>query len=91
MTSTQVELQFSGFTHLTDTRNKRLGLKRLAAKAMNQAFTAWVQRWRTEQRMGYEQSGMHRGRPVWVQPNKTKKGAFDLYKADVHASMSANG
>ena len=91
MTSTQVELQFSHFTHLTDTRSKRLGLSGLCAKAMNQAFKAWVERWRTEQRMGHKPSGTHRARPAWVKRNEKTKGAFDLYKTDVKTKMSENG
>ena len=91
MTSTQVELQFSRMTGITNTRRKRLGLPGLAAKCMNVAFSAWVERWRTQKRGGKERRGMLRARPTWVRSKENGSRSFDLYKKDVHAKMLAEG
>ena len=86
MTSTQVELQFSSWTALTDTRAKRLGYPGLCAKTINANFAAWVDRWRNEQRI--PRTGVHLRRPYWVGLNRTpRQSGFDLHKSDVHAQM----
>ena len=92
VTSTQVELQFSSMTGLTNTRNKRLGLAGLAAKAMNAAYNQQVVRWR-EFMTKRVKADTARARPVWTKTrNKgAKTGAFDLYKKEVSVRMKANG
>ena len=64
VTSTQVELQFSLYTGLADTRNKRLGLSGLAAKAMNNGFAEIVEDWREDENMGRVKQSTGRARPV---------------------------
>ena len=71
VTSTQVELLFSKYTALTDTREKRLGYPGLCAQAMNQSTTTMTNRWRTAERMGQKLVPVNGGRPVWV--NKLRK------------------
>ena len=66
MTSTQVELQFSKHSILTDTRSKRLGLGGLAAKTMNQCFKAWVHRWRDSVLSDQVPANTSRSRPAWT-------------------------
>ena len=46
VTSTQVELQFSKYSQLTNTNDKRLGLAGLASRAVNNMFKQQVGRWR---------------------------------------------
>ena len=93
VTSTQVELQFSRLTVLTDTRNKRLGLAGLAAKSMNYGFKQLVDRWRADVLAGQVRVATSRARPVWTKSrNKgAKVAAFDLYKSDTHIKMKADG
>ena len=81
VTSTQVELQFSSYAGLTDTRNKRLGLAGLAAKAMNQSYKRVVERWRAAVQAGrVRRQTSFRSRPSWTKT--VSKGqntsAFDL-------------
>ena len=96
VTSTQVELQFSRYSLLTDTRSKRLGLAGLAAKAMNQSFKQAVDRWRAfvlaAQGQGQVRKS-YRSRPEWTKTrNKgANTSALDLYKSDLSAKMKANG
>ena len=98
VTSTQVELQFSRHTHLTDTRTKRLGLGGLAAKAMNSTFGAMVHAWRALQLLANPSpiSGMsYRARPVWTKSNSMSDGSkltgLHLYQRHVYAQMSEAG
>ena len=94
VTSTQVELQFSRHTHLTDTRTKRLGLGGLAAKAMNSTFGAMVHAWRVVQLLANPSpiSGMsYRARPVWTKSNSIADGSkitgLHLYQRHVYEQM----
>ena len=84
VTSTQVELQFSRYSGLTDTRSKRLGLAGFAAKAMNVAFKEIVERWRNQNCLVRKPS--FRSHPDWVQPRKSTVRAIDLFKATLKLS-----
>ena len=85
VTSTQVELQFSRYAGLTDTRSKRLGLAGLAAKAMNQTYKQIVESSRADVLTGQVRQPTSRARPVCTK--KQNKGvntsAFDLYKSAI--------
>lgn len=79
VTPTQVELQFSCYSVLTDTRSKRLGLPGLAAKAMHQASNAAVAKWRAHALAGQVRQPNFRARPVWTKAHneRYKTRAFD--------------
>ena len=93
VTSTQVELQFSKHTALTDTRSKRLGLGGLAAKAMNHCFKAWVQRWRDSVLSDQVPANTSRSRPAWTKTENegSRKQGLHVYKERIHAQMKASG
>ena len=50
-TSTQVELQFSKYSALTETRSKKISLKGLASRAMNHGYSGLVNLWRAAQQV----------------------------------------
>ena len=93
ITSTQVELQFSTLTRLTDTHAKRLGLAGLAARQVNSEWTKGVNRWRADTLLESEQPPSHRCRPAWVKTLRrgASNRAFDLHKADVAKELRTDG
>ena len=90
MTSTQVELQFSRLSSLTNLPHKRLGLPCLAGKAMSVTFKAWVERWRATQRADLQRGKGNRERPKWVKRHRNRT-AQDLYKTDLAQDMKRCG
>ena len=92
MTSTQVELQFSKYTALTDTKTKRLGLHGLAGKAMSLGFTKLVKQWREDQLSGEIQIHNFCSRPAWAKPGRgSKTSALHIYTSDHHKIMKQQG
>ena len=94
VTSTQVELQFSKLTALTDTRNKRTVLAGLAAKLINVEFERMVERWRDEVTTGRAHAKhKFRSRPSWTKTrNKhSHTSVFDLFKGDLNRKILESG
>ena len=89
VTSTQVELQLSRYSGLTDTRSKRLGLAGFAAKAMNQTLKQAVDRWRADVVTGQTRQPTLRARQVWTKAfdKGGKIIALHLYTSYIHAKM----
>ena len=93
VTSTQVELQFSKLTQITDTHAKRLSLAGVCSRQVNHEYKGQVDRWRRNTLLACEQQPSNRCRPAWV--HTLRRGAslraFDLFKSDIAQELADSG